>query len=169
MGGRFAADTAKARWVPWEMICTTASALLPVVGGTRLIWASTCGAGVVLDAVPEVADTQPDASSVIERKEVGNLLELAMQRLPEQQRVAVILSYHENMSNGEIAEVMKLVLSSVRPTGSGKEGARSSARYALDDDVVEQASGRVRRLLDRFPLYPELDLDLMLETVPIGN
>ena len=66
-----------------------------------------------VDAVPEVADTQPDASSVIERNEVGNLLEVAMQRLPEQQRVAVILSYHENMSNGEIADVMDTTVAAV--------------------------------------------------------
>src|SRR6201987_5403899 len=45
-----------------------------------------------VDVVPEVADTQLDASAVIERNEIGNLLEVAMQRLPGQQRVAVILS-----------------------------------------------------------------------------
>jgi len=44
-----------------------------------------------VDAVPEVADDRPDASSVIERNEVNDLLGAAMQRLPEQQRVAVIL------------------------------------------------------------------------------
>ena len=66
-----------------------------------------------VDVVPEVADTQLDASTVIERNEIGNLLEVAMQRLPEQQRVAVILSYHENMSNGEIAEVMDTTVSAV--------------------------------------------------------
>ena len=63
--------------------------------------------------MPEVADTQLDTSTVIERNEIGNLLELAMQRLPEQQRVAVILSYHENMSNGEIAEVMDTTVAAV--------------------------------------------------------
>ena len=56
-----------------------------------------------VDVVPEVADGKPDAASVIERAEMSDLLEAAMRRLPEQQRVAVILSYHENMSNGEIA------------------------------------------------------------------
>jgi RNA polymerase sigma-70 factor (ECF subfamily) len=66
-----------------------------------------------IDAVPEVADAKPDASSVIERNEVNNLLEVAMQRLPEQQRLAVILSYHENMSNGEIAEVMDTTVAAV--------------------------------------------------------
>ena len=63
--------------------------------------------------MPEIADPQPDASSMIERNEVRTLLETAMQRLPEQQRLAVILSYHENMSNGEIAEVMDTTVAAV--------------------------------------------------------
>ncbi len=49
----------------------------------------------------------------MQRDEVTQLLETAMQRLPEQQRVAVILSYHENMSNGEIAEVMNTTVAAV--------------------------------------------------------
>jgi len=66
-----------------------------------------------VDVVPEVADGKPDAASVIERAEMNDILEAAMQRLPEQQRVAVILSYHENMSNGEIAEVMDTTIAAV--------------------------------------------------------
>jgi len=66
-----------------------------------------------VDTVPEVADTKPDATSVIERNEVTSMLEAAMQRLPEQQRVAVILSYHENMSNGDIADVMETTVAAV--------------------------------------------------------
>jgi RNA polymerase sigma-70 factor, ECF subfamily len=66
-----------------------------------------------VDVVPEVADSKPDASSVIERAEMTDLLEAAMQRLSEHQRLAVILSYHENMSNGEIAEVMDTTIAAV--------------------------------------------------------
>jgi RNA polymerase sigma-70 factor (ECF subfamily) len=66
-----------------------------------------------VDAVPEPADVKPDAFSTMQRDEVAKLLETAMQRLPEQQRVAVILSYHENMSNGDIAEVMNTTVSAV--------------------------------------------------------
>jgi RNA polymerase sigma-70 factor, ECF subfamily len=66
-----------------------------------------------VDVVPEVADARPDASSVIERNELRDMLETAMRRLPEQQRIAVILSYHENMSNGEIAEVMDTTVAAV--------------------------------------------------------
>ncbi|KYK46269.1 RNA polymerase subunit sigma [Bradyrhizobium liaoningense] len=66
-----------------------------------------------VEAVPEVADNQPGAVELIERNELNDMLELAMQRLPEQQRVAVILSYHENMSNGEIAQVMDTTVAAV--------------------------------------------------------
>ena len=66
-----------------------------------------------VDAVPEPVDGKPDAFNAMQRDEVTRLLETAMQRLPEQQRVAVILSYHENMSNGEIAEVMSTTVAAV--------------------------------------------------------
>jgi RNA polymerase sigma-70 factor (ECF subfamily) len=66
-----------------------------------------------VDAVPEQADAQPDVVATMQRNEVTHMLEDAMQRLPEQQRIAVILSYHENMSNGEIAEVMDTTVSAV--------------------------------------------------------
>jgi RNA polymerase sigma-70 factor (ECF subfamily) len=66
-----------------------------------------------VETVPEVADGQPGAIEIIERNELNGMLELAMQRLPEQQRVAVIFSYHENMSNGEIAQVMDTTVAAV--------------------------------------------------------
>ena len=66
-----------------------------------------------VDAVPEPVDAQLDVVSAMQRNEVTDMLEKAMQRLPEQQRVAVILSYHENMSNGEIAEVMDTTVAAV--------------------------------------------------------
>ena len=66
-----------------------------------------------VDTVPEVADGQPDAADIIERNELNSMLEIAMQRLPEQQRIAVIFSYHESMSNGEIAQVMDTTVAAV--------------------------------------------------------
>lgn len=66
-----------------------------------------------VETVPEVADGQPGAVEIIERNELNGMLEIAMQRLPEQQRIAVIFSYHESMSNGEIAEVMDTTVAAV--------------------------------------------------------
>jgi RNA polymerase sigma-70 factor (ECF subfamily) len=66
-----------------------------------------------VDAIPEPADARPDAASDMQRNEVSGMLEKAMQMLPEQQRIAVIFSYHEDMSNSEIAEVMNTTVSAV--------------------------------------------------------
>src|SRR5205085_6907065 len=58
----------------------------------------------------------------------------------------------------EIADVMALVLRSTRPAaleGRG-DGQLSKARFELPAAVVDQASRRVRDLLARHPVYPEL-------------
>ena len=71
---------------------------------------------------------------MIERNELSNLLEAAMQRLPEQQRIAVILSYHENMSNAEIAEVMDTTIAAVE---SLLKRGRQQLRARLSGDESE--------------------------------
>ena len=63
--------------------------------------------------MPDLSDGKPDAVTIIHRDEVTNLLDAAMRQLPEQQRVAVVMSYHENLSNGEIAEVMGSTVAAV--------------------------------------------------------
>ena len=57
------------------------------------IAASICGAGLDdnVDAVPEPMDGTPDAFNTMQRGRAHELLETAMQRSTEQQRVAVIL------------------------------------------------------------------------------
>ena len=60
-----------------------------------------------------LADVRPDAATDLQRNEVTGMLEKAMHQLPEQQRIAVIFSYHEDMSNSEIAEVMNTTVSAV--------------------------------------------------------
>lgn len=66
-----------------------------------------------LEQVPEVADDKPLAIAEIQKHEVNTMLDAAMGRLPDQQRVALILSYHESMSNGDIAEVMQTTVAAV--------------------------------------------------------
>ena len=66
-----------------------------------------------LDSAPEIADDRPDAETQLHRTDVLKLLETAMGRLPDQQRVALILSYHENLGNVEIAEVMQTTVAAV--------------------------------------------------------
>jgi glycine hydroxymethyltransferase len=66
----------------------------------------------------------------------------------------------------EIARVMKLVLSGVTPTTITKgeqAGQKSLARYDLDAAKADEARQRIQDVLKPFPLYPELDLDRMVE------
>jgi RNA polymerase sigma-70 factor (ECF subfamily) len=66
-----------------------------------------------VDAIPEPMDSRPDAVSTMHRHQVSTILDEAIKRLPEQQRIALILSYHEDMSNADIAEVMETTVSAV--------------------------------------------------------
>ena len=66
-----------------------------------------------LDEAPEPADDRADVITTMHRASMASLLEAALARLPDQQRVAVILSYHEAMSNAEIAEVMDTTVMAV--------------------------------------------------------
>lgn len=66
-----------------------------------------------MDDVPESADESPTAIDTIHRGEVSGLLDLAMSRLPEQQRIALILSYTDDLRNAEIAEIMDATVMAV--------------------------------------------------------
>ncbi|MCC6488499.1 MAG: glycine hydroxymethyltransferase [Candidatus Hydrogenedentes bacterium] len=66
----------------------------------------------------------------------------------------------------EIAAIIKLALSSTKPgvvesgTNAGKP---SKINYVLDETAHQAARARVKALLDRFPVYPQLDLALLNE------
>ncbi len=57
----------------------------------------------------------------------------------------------------EIARIIKRVLAGT--TAVVAEGKKSQAKYNLDKPIVEEAHKRVQALLDRHPLYPELDVE----------
>lgn len=64
----------------------------------------------------------------------------------------------------EIAAIFKLVLSNTKPKilDSGKSAGQPSKKlYVLDDAARKEAQARTRALLDRFPVYPELDLPFL--------
>ena len=58
----------------------------------------------------------------------------------------------------EIASIMAMVLKATTPSGESK------AKYTVDPQVKASAIERVKSLLDRFPVYPELDLGLLKQT-----
>lgn len=66
----------------------------------------------------------------------------------------------------EIASIVKLVLANTKPgtiASGANAGKPSKIAYELDAAVRAQARDRVRVLLDRFPVYPELDLAFLKE------
>lgn len=61
----------------------------------------------------------------------------------------------------EIAAIMKLVLANTKQGVVEKgpnAGKPSKVNYELDPKAADEARARVKALLDRFPVYPELDL-----------
>jgi glycine hydroxymethyltransferase len=64
----------------------------------------------------------------------------------------------------EIAKVIKLVLSNTKP-GLTKKGEKSQVNYSIEGDTAAQAHSRIQTLLSQYPLYPELDLEMLLEAV----
>jgi len=64
----------------------------------------------------------------------------------------------------EIASIIKTVLSHTRAEISAtgdNAGKPSKAKYVVDNKVKEEAVARVKNLLDKFPVYPQLDLTLL--------
>lgn len=61
----------------------------------------------------------------------------------------------------EIASILKLILSNTTPTkvaSGANAGEPSKAKYVIDENAKSEANKRVAALLERFPVYPELDL-----------
>jgi len=85
------------------------------------------------DASPEVqieADRSSHAGFHIENRELAEILNTAMNRLPDRQRSAFILHNHEGQSYQAIAEILNVSLSSV-------ESLIFRARAALKKDLSE--------------------------------
>jgi len=64
----------------------------------------------------------------------------------------------------EIASIIKSVLSNTKPetvsTGENA-GKPSKAKYIIDAGSADEARARVKALLDKYPVYPQLDLELL--------
>jgi len=64
----------------------------------------------------------------------------------------------------EIAALTKLVLSNSKPeipTTGANAGTPSKAKYSTAPAAMEEGKARVKALLSRFPIYPNLDLTLL--------
>jgi glycine hydroxymethyltransferase len=62
----------------------------------------------------------------------------------------------------ELGSIIGLVLKNTSPAPDAKDPAKKSkAKYIIEEKAKAEALGRVKKLLDRFPVYPQLDLGLL--------
>jgi glycine hydroxymethyltransferase len=62
----------------------------------------------------------------------------------------------------ELGAIIALVLKNTRPAPDTRDPAKKSkAKYEIEAEAKTGALSRVKKLLDRFPVYPELDLELL--------
>lgn len=80
--------------------------------------------------VPERADEAPLADSAIEHDQARGAVIAAMDRLPERQRAAVVLTYYEELSNLDAAAMLEMNIKAF-------ESLLLRARRALKDMLVE--------------------------------
>lgn len=81
-----------------------------------------------MENLPELEDETSDQMMSLAKQEASDLLNAAIGRLPEQQRIALVLSYTDNLSNAEIAEIMETSVSAVEAL---LKRARQKLRHLL--------------------------------------
>lgn len=87
-----------------------------------------------IDDVPEPMDDEADSVTSIHRGQVYGKLSDAMGRLPEQQRLALTLSYFDDLGNSEIAEIMQTTVSAVESLlKRGRQALRDKLRRSERD------------------------------------
>jgi RNA polymerase sigma-70 factor (ECF subfamily) len=91
-----------------------------------------------LDEAGEVADPEPDAHARAEGRQLAGRIEDALAELPDRQRAALSLCYHEELSCAEAARVMQISVSAME---SLLVRARRALRLRLGDLVGAQGRG----------------------------
>jgi RNA polymerase sigma-70 factor (ECF subfamily) len=83
-----------------------------------------------LESAGDPPDPGPDAVKQIEARELGQSIATAIDALPDRQRTAILLTYHEGLSNAETAALLDTSVSAVETLLAR---AKRSLRMALAD------------------------------------
>jgi RNA polymerase sigma-70 factor (ECF subfamily) len=89
---------------------------------------------VPLEAAGDPPDPSGDVAAAAERDETERRIAAAIGALPDRQRAAIVLTYHEGMSNAETAAILETSVSSV-------EALLVRAKRALREKLDEQRGG----------------------------
>lgn len=89
-----------------------------------------------LDDVGEPADPRPDAAAQMQRDQRDRAIADAIAGLPERQRAAIVLTYHEGLGNAETAAVLGTTRSAVETLlARAKQSLRGQlGSLAIDDE-----------------------------------
>jgi RNA polymerase sigma-70 factor (ECF subfamily) len=68
---------------------------------------------VALDAAGDIADATPDAGARMESADTERRIAVAIAALPERQRAAIVLTYHQGLSNAETAATLETTVSAI--------------------------------------------------------
>jgi RNA polymerase sigma-70 factor (ECF subfamily) len=68
---------------------------------------------LALEAAGDPADPSADVATALERGEADRAIAAAIARLPDRQRAALVLTYHEGLSNAETAAILEASVSGV--------------------------------------------------------
>jgi len=82
-----------------------------------------------LGAVPDVFDSRPDALGAMEKQQSAEAVRAALDVLPPQQRLAVVLRYYEGLSYQDIASVLETTPKAVeRLLARGRDHLQATLR-----------------------------------------
>jgi RNA polymerase sigma-70 factor (ECF subfamily) len=84
------------------------------------------------------ADPHPDAATQLEHMQRDQTIADAIARLPERQRAAIVLTFHEGLSNAEAAAVLGTTRSAVETL---LVRAKQSLRRQLGPQALDDPSG----------------------------
>jgi len=64
----------------------------------------------------------------------------------------------------ELGSIIALALKNTHPAPEAKDPSKQSkAKYLIDEKAKAEALDRVKKLMDRYPVYPGLDLEFLKE------
>jgi len=90
---------------------------------------------VELEAAGEIADPAANAGEEVERGERDRLVQAAIAKLPERQRIAIVLTYSEGLSNAEVADALDTSVSAVETLlVRGKQNLRRALARVIEGE-----------------------------------
>ena len=90
---------------------------------------------VALEAAGELVDPAPGATETAEHDERERMLAIAIAKLPARQRIAIVLTYSEGMSNAQVAAILGTSVSAVETLlVRGKQNLRARLVHVIDGE-----------------------------------